>query len=521
MLGVMDFYTAALLLAVLITAGLGILGVVRRERPGAMLFTGLMFSGMFYALGSIFEIRALTTDAVQIALGIEYLGIATVGPFWFLLAQTLTVQRESRLMHLVPILFILPVVTIALVLSNGGHHLYFASIKLTFNGPFTIPVLAKGPWYWIHFAFMNLCILSGSLSTLQRAIKAAPVVRQQAIIMFTGSLLPWVGMVIYPLGMSPYGLDISPFGMTMAGMVYAWGLFRYRLLDLAPLVHENVFAAMRDGVLVIDIKGRLIGVNPACSAILPEITGKMIGEDAFKLLADKPELLSCLAATGQSTIDLAIETGAGTRHFQAESSDMKDHRGRSVGIMLSLSDISARVELLTRLERLAATDSLTGLSNRRNFLQHAPRELARARRQQTALSLIMLDLDHFKAVNDRFGHQAGDAVLIQAASICSQSLRMTDLACRYGGEEFLILLPGINPDGARMVAERIRVALETARVDHGSEKLGCTASFGITGRDTVGADIGLELEDLIREADAAMYRAKETGRNRICLSTGA
>ncbi|MGE0357777.1 MAG: diguanylate cyclase [Burkholderiales bacterium] len=170
----------------------------------------------------------------------------------------------------------------------------------------------------------------------------------------------------------------------------------------------------------------------------------------------------------------------------------------------------ARVAKL--LEMQAHTDSLTGLANRRRFFEMAEAELARARRYDAPLSMLMLDIDHFKEVNDTHGHRAGDRVLQSLARTCLGVLRNVDVVGRVGGEEFAILLPETGLEGARDVAERLREAVERSAVarDEGVP-LRITVSVGVAVLSE-----GVNLDTLLSQSDAALYDAKHRGRNRVC-----
>ncbi len=164
------------------------------------------------------------------------------------------------------------------------------------------------------------------------------------------------------------------------------------------------------------------------------------------------------------------------------------------------------VEQMRIIERLSLTDTLTGLPNRRNFDNRLSVEWGRAIREGVALSMLMIDIDHFKRYNDTYGHQRGDIVLgVVAGAIQSHLKRAADLAARWGGEEFAVILPDTNAEGAQRVAEQIRRGIE-------SSPLGVTVSVG--GATMIPA-IENDADELLRQADAALYDAKESGRNRV------
>jgi diguanylate cyclase (GGDEF)-like protein len=158
----------------------------------------------------------------------------------------------------------------------------------------------------------------------------------------------------------------------------------------------------------------------------------------------------------------------------------------------------------------ASHDPMTGLANRRSLLTRINIELARQRRHGTPLALLMLDMDHFKSINDRYGHACGDEVIRVTAAVLEAQLRGTDLAGRFGGEEFIVILPDTGLDAALQVAERARTSLERQAIDCGGRQVQVTISIGVA----VAID-GDDAEQLIARADAALYAAKAGGRNRV------
>lgn len=164
------------------------------------------------------------------------------------------------------------------------------------------------------------------------------------------------------------------------------------------------------------------------------------------------------------------------------------------------------------LEKWATTDPLTELMNRRHFFELAERELAQTKRSGRPLSFIMIDIDHFKQVNDEHGHLVGDAALIELAGLLKQQLRKVDFCGRYGGEEFVLCLPDTPAQGALEVAERIRIAVTHLQITPPSPPLTFTISLGISQcRDDQ------KVEDILKRADAALYQAKAAGRNQSKL----
>jgi diguanylate cyclase (GGDEF)-like protein len=164
-----------------------------------------------------------------------------------------------------------------------------------------------------------------------------------------------------------------------------------------------------------------------------------------------------------------------------------------------------------KLERLAHTDELTGLLNRRAMREKLAYEMKRADRGNTPLSLILCDIDHFKKINDQYGHDAGDEALKQIAQCINNTLRQSDFASRWGGEEFLILLPMTAEGGAFVMAERLRLAIAALPISTGADTFSLTMSFGLAMKTG-----NISIDEMIKKSDINLYLAKENGRNQTC-----
>ena len=165
-----------------------------------------------------------------------------------------------------------------------------------------------------------------------------------------------------------------------------------------------------------------------------------------------------------------------------------------------------------RLIHESKTDPLTGLFNRRHFTELCQLEEGRARRHGFPFSVLMLDIDHFKRINDTYGHPVGDQAIKAVADVCTKALRPHDLLARYGGEEFVLTLPQTDSEGARTVAERIRTMTEALTVPSEQGPVRVTVSIGISTYQT-----GLEFDRVVQRADEALYEAKQSGRNRVVI----
>lgn len=262
-------------------------------------------------------------------------------------------------------------------------------------------------------------------------------------------------------------------------------------------IEETRQATARMQTLVLVLGGGLIFI------VMPFLWG-YLGVRVIQRIADLAALARRLAAG-----DLSGPLPARSRD---EIGDLAEGLGMAREAMIELRESN---EILRRqsndLQRMAATDPLTGVANRRRFKEAAEAELERSRRHNKSLAILVMDLDHFKRVNDHFGHDAGDRVLVRTAELLSRSIRASDVLSRHGGEEFILLLPEESLDAAHSLADRIcaTIAGESLVTPRG-DTVRWTVSIGV-------ASLRPEdqcIEDLVRRADAAMYRAKSAGRNR-------
>lgn len=210
-------------------------------------------------------------------------------------------------------------------------------------------------------------------------------------------------------------------------------------------------------------------------------------------------------------------------HFMAQNCTFLpvEVEGEVERICILIEDVTDvchyQTQLNKALEELALSNRIDGLTqafNRKHWEECLAKEFSRARRYKHDLALVMLDLDHFKLLNDTFGHQGGDMVLIETAKTIDKLLRMGDLFGRYGGEEFAIILPNTGLGGAEEVAERIRQSIAKKAVHYQDRRINVTASIGVAVIDNSDS----RYEDLISHADLALYEAKAAGRNRVCLA---
>jgi len=284
----------------------------------------------------------------------------------------------------------------------------------------------------------------------------------------------------------------------------------------------EVLEAIADPLIAMDSDGRIREANPAVQRLL----GLSLAEMRELTCHD---LCSCQAEKGEHHCFLREVVGMG-KIYREEATSLMNLTGGEVKAMVTASPIIADGEIIggvqlyrvlsraggfvQKLQKQATEDDLTGLVNRRELMRRMDVEIARALRHRRPLSVLMMDLDHFKDYNDTQGHLAGDEALKLASSIVLHHCRAEDIAGRYGGEEFFVVLPETSPENALLIAERIRRALAE------SEELDPPVTISV-GVHTWSGEGDVEPDALIATADAALYEAKRLGRNRVEVAPSA
>jgi len=271
-------------------------------------------------------------------------------------------------------------------------------------------------------------------------------------------------------------------------------------------------------------------VSPSCFRILGWTQAEMMEAPPLGLMVpeDAPAVDAAIARTAASgslfatvTVRMRRKDGAAVWMEATSRTVLDSVTGEVKEYITVLRDISERMQFEQTLASLALTDGLTGLANRRSFDETLNREWKRTLREGSQLSLLLIDIDSFKALNDKYGHQVGDDYLRTISAAVSGVVRAPDIVARYGGEEIAVILPGADSQGAVEIAERVRTAIEALRLTHEGNPVGggcVTASIGAaTALARQGGTIRMP-ESLLLGADTAMYKAKQGGRNRVATA---
>ena len=502
-----------------------------RKVPGSFALSLLLFSmslwSGFYALSWIpFPLLVKT-----LLLNLIYIGITAVPTLFLIFTFSFSGREEWLTPRNLLILAAEPLLTLFLVWTNSRHHLVFTSIALAEGNTVSWLELGRGPWYGVNLAYSYAVILAGLLVLINGMLRSGPLLKHQYRIVLFAALAPWGMSMYYEYSMKASQLDFAPLTFGLSGLLFAYSVFRNRFLEVIPVARSQVIESMSDGILVLDRQNRVVDFNPAMQAFLSRSPACLLGKPAEEVLDAWMDKAGAVLDGQKTHAELRISRSP-LRYVDMRITPLYDHQRHLNGRLMVFHDVTARktVEkelryanerlqsqlieigtLQSKLRSQAIHDPLTDLFNRRYLDETLDRELARASRENYPLCVIMLDIDHFKLMNDTHGHEAGDLVLKALAKTLFSRNRRGDFACRYGGEEFVVVMPNINVDTAYRRAEELRKALNSLSVPYENYRLTITISMGIACYPANGED----RESLLRAADRAMYAAKKAGRDHI------
>lgn len=528
-----------LLVLLLVLRDAGFLWRHRRERGAAVLLALGAAVGLWTLL-HLAGVTAVSLERKAWAAHWEYAPAAAAAACWVWFALAFADRRADLLRWPGLLLFGFAAATVGLV-WRAGPELFFGGPELRLRGGVgELAFSSYAPWHWLHLGATAGAVVGGAAVLVRHLARArgSPVRSGFVVAAAAAALAPLLAHAGPDAG--TWDRDPAATGFAVGAALLAWGLFRRRLRGLGPVARTLVMEELRDPVVVLDGNGRIVDVNRTAERVLGlEPYGPVplplgtLWASSRRQPGDLHRLTLEVPGDGGDAGDDGEPGGEGSepeeRAFEVTITPL-DGEGGGGRAALLLRDVTARDrmerelrrthealrEANAELERLANTDPLTGLANRRRFLERLDGEIERADRYERPLSLILLDLDRFKAVNDTHGHAAGDDVLRDAARVLRAVSREVDLPARIGGEEMTLLLPETDRRGARAVAERIRSAIERARhAAPDGDPFRVTASLGVASAGP-GARTGAEL---LQRADEALYRAKEAGRNRVVMAS--
>jgi len=505
------------IISAVVMVSLIILNLDKWRLPVGRAFLYLMATALVWNVMFMFELASPTLAQKLFFARMQFIAISLLPVAWLNVAIIYTVKRVTWA-HWLLILFI-PLVSNIILWFVPFPNIFWGQPHLVSDGQvFSAVDYDYGLWFNYILMPYTYVVLLVALSIMAKALGGAHrVYRNQILMLILGTLLPAVVNIFYILGISPIPyVNMSTAVLSVTGVLVGWALFRYRFLDLTPIARDMVIENMSDGLLVLDIHERIVDFNVAAMQMLG-FTGSLMGKPVVELVQAEigTKIKSLLTSDEpQSQVELA--------HMDSRAYDIKVQRlhgipGYENGSIVTFHDVTEREDLYHQVKELATRDSLTGVYNRGAFLDRGVGFYANSNpNEQVPLSAIMLDIDHFKDINDTYGHVAGDETLAIVAKTCIRMIHPQDIVGRLGGDEFALLLPRINLENACAVAHTLHQTLQDLVVFAGGNTFRIKISVGVASTMMDGVtDASANLAKLLSNADAALYQSKNAGRGRV------
>lgn len=494
-----DFAAGYLLVSTITLLLLCVYAWRNRQLRSTKTFSIACFTSVLWMSGDVIERLSATFDGEWAGEIVRFIGVCFLPVALLIFIREFCGKPLGR-KH-ISLLCIVPTVSWLIMLTNSWHSLFFTALEFNRLAP---PKVQYGIYFWlIHLPYCYVVWLVGFITVLLERRRASAHYRPQiSILLFALCIPPAVNIVGVFKIIGEVGYTALSFPIFFSVVGYA--VFRYQFLKSNPIAYEKVFQTIRDGVIIFNQNNIITDINPAAAKSLGKSPGEVISQSFDEAFAPWLETV----AKYRDEIDLYDEVQFGIEdksHFLSVSiTPLKSKKGALDGRIFTLRDITDRKQYEFSLEELAFHDPLTRLANRQKFQEEVEMALQKARESSESLALLYFDLNHFKLVNDTYGHETGDELLKYVAARISSILRKPDLLARLGGDEFAALLHNCGEDGVDLVVERI---LDNAQRPFkiGEQMITPDLSVGAAIYPDDGATIG----ELLRRADAAMYQNKQ------------
>ncbi|MBM7665993.1 diguanylate cyclase (GGDEF)-like protein/PAS domain S-box-containing protein [Solibacillus kalamii] len=464
-----------------------------------------------YCFASAMTLISTTLEQISFWNTILYIGMptsATLGLLYVMsyLGFKLSFRRSM-------LILLIPFITIIMVATNHWHHLHYRVFELDPNlgAPFVYQEI--GMWYMVHGVYTFASMFVAFLLLLSHWKETAKAYRPQLIALMFGQLVPILTAFLYLNGLTPAGVDPVPMILWLSSLLYLWAINSSRLFRIMPIAKDTIYNSINDGAIVLDESYRLIEFNQASKAMMPNLNKSMFGNNFVKFWKEQTgeALPFKLVADGVATQEIKLCSEGMERIYQVRITSLDQARNRK-GLLLVFTDITEVKRLQEKLEQQAYNDELTKIYNRRAFIQQSEQDFEAARETGLPFTVLLMDIDYFKRVNDTYGHHVGDQLLVHVVKVCQTQLQEGHFFARYGGEEFVIALKGYKEAEGITLADRLRGAVEKAPLMTEAGNLSATLSIGVA---EVKDWTEETLYQLLHKADTALYAAKEEGRNLV------
>lgn len=503
-------YIAPFMISVTLMTGVAAMAWPRHGARGRRAFILFCFAAGYWSFTEGLLYLGFDIETNFLITCFQYLGIVLTAPTCLILSCIIFGFESWLKPYRARLLYIVPLFSLIAVWTTSYHHLFYTDWYTITSGPFPMLGIDHGPLFWVSIGYHYLLLAVAFFLLLHQFLTSSGFKRGQAGVILTSLFIVWVANGIYITGHSPVrNMDLSPIAFSFVALSFAWGFYRYNFLDIMPIAKAEIFDGFDDAILVLDKKNRFVSINPAGERLIKKSFADVSGKKIDEVIDEWPK--QSKGYPEHTSKELTLNRLNQELTYELRFSILKDWRGNSIGQLVVFYNITKRKRLEKKLFEMATTDPLTGVCNRRRIFELADAEFKKNKRYGSSLSAIMIDIDYFKQVNDRYGHDAGDTVLKTLIQTCRPNLRTTDHLGRLGGEEFIVLLTETKLSNAERCAEKLRAIIEATAVPVKDNVINITISLGVVAIEAQDESF----RDTLKRADQALYQAKSEGRNRV------
>lgn len=520
-------YAVILFLSVAVATWIVLVTWRWRRVPGSQSLMVQMIGQGFWTLCYALQLSSFVHPASEPYFWgkLIFLGVVLV-PAGFLVWTARYTKKDGWVSPFtIALLCIEPVVFNLMVWTDHWHGLFSGTYVSTGK---------LGIAFMVHTLYSYVLLLIGAVMLVMNWLQMPPAYKKQSFLVLLGLILSFAANALTIALLPVLRLDFSPLGFMIAGAIFTYAQLRHRLFDIMPVARHRVVDGMRDGVVVTDNDSRVIDMNPSAQKLLGTTLGSALGRPVADVLPVWKDMEQQLISENDAHLEFFMDNDE--RHsIDLTMTVMQDRRNQPGGMLAILRDVThvkkiekdlreTNKELTRKIEEIQALqemlrqqairDPLTGLYNRRFLEETLARELAQAVRVNEPLSVAMMDIDLFKSINDTYGHPVGDLFLMALGDLLAHKIRGGDVACRFGGEEFVVVMPGASLEAAALRVNEFRQAFGAQALNIDGKEIRVTFSAGVAGFPLHGSDD----KSIMAAADHALYAAKEAGRNRVIVA---
>ena len=488
-----------------------LLSIYKREIGRSPYLTFAILSIFHLNLGYLVEISAPVKEIAILGKQLKYLGIPFISPFVLLFVlDYYGIKKLSKLKTAA--LLAIPILHCMLAISFPFNGIYYTNTHWVTDTSVPYIKFERSVFYYAGLFYTYCLALYAFSFALIYSRRNGYVTKKQSAVIIASIVVPLIWSAFNVLTPFRTPFDITPIMLSGACVLLGISLLWLKQFQIAPIAREQIIENMKDAFILTDQNGLFIDANAAAKKLFPGLAIANVGAPVADIedipwTADQSDVKNW-------TFSLKNESGLVCHYCISKTVISHPNNTNTICDCIMIYDVTEHKELLDEASELAERDTLTGLNNRRTFYKRGEWLFHEIASSGGNMSVFMMDLDHFKDLNDTYGHQAGDNVLRTVARNLCERFRSTDLFARYGGDEFCAFLPRTDVNSAMRIAGELREITERINWENAFPGTRVTLSIGVA---VYSVACHTTLDSLIGSADTALYAAKNAGRNNVCL----